>query len=201
LCQFPYYSPAVSGKAFFTQEAPVETAGFTSGQAVATAAVMLDFEIQRCTRRCAKTDREFGPGEWFYSVLISEGSEIVRRDYCTDAWDDPPEDAIGWWKSQMPEANARRSNWAPNDVMLDYFQQLDGQADKADVRYILALLMARRRILRLEENEVDQNGGEFLVLFCPRNEVEYRVAVARPDAARAEEIQEELAQLLLSNAS
>ena len=162
---------------------------------------MLDFEVQRCTRRCAKTDRELRPGEWFYSVLVSEGSETVRYDYCTDAWEEPPEDAVAWWKSQMPEANAKKANWAPNDVMLDYFQQLDGQADKLDVRYILALLMVRRRVLRLEENEVDQNGGESLVLFCPRNDVEYRVAVAMPDPARAEEIQEELAHLLLSDAT
>ena len=34
---------------------------------------MLDFEIQRCARKCAKSDREFQAGETFYSVLISEG--------------------------------------------------------------------------------------------------------------------------------
>lgn len=162
---------------------------------------MLDFEVQRCTRRCAKTDRELQPGEWFYSVLASEGSEIARHDYCVDAWEEPPEDAVGWWKSQMPEANARRANWAPNDVMLDYFRQLDGQAEKADVRYILALLMTRRRILRLEDSEIDENGQESLVLSCTRNDAEYRVAVAMPDATRAEEIQDELARLLLSDTS
>jgi hypothetical protein len=162
---------------------------------------MLDFEVQRCTRRCAKTDRELQPGEWFYSVLVPEGSEVVRHDYCTEAWEEPPEDALGWWKSRMPEAHARKANWAPNDVMLDYFQRLDGQAEKADVRFILALLMARRRILRLEENEIDENGNEFLVLFCSRNDVEYRVPVMTPGAARAEEIQDELARLLLSDAS
>jgi hypothetical protein len=160
---------------------------------------MLDFEVQRCTRRCATTDRELQPGEWFYSVLISDGSEIVRRDFCEDAWEEPPEDAVGWWKSQMPAASAKRANWAPNDVMLDYFQQLEGQVDKADVRYILALLMVRRRIVRLEESEFDEHGGELLVLFCPRTDAEYRVAVAMPDAARAEQIQEELARLLLSD--
>jgi hypothetical protein len=68
------------------------------------------------------------------------------------------------------------------------------------MRYILALLMTRRRILRLEETEEDANGDEFLVLFCPRNDAEYRVAVALPDAARAAEIQEELARLLLTDA-
>jgi hypothetical protein len=160
---------------------------------------MLDFEIQRCTRRCAKTDRELQPGEEVYSVLLTEGAEVVRRDFSRQAWDGPPEEAIGWWKSRIPDATAKRANWAPNDVMLEYFQQLEAKPEKSDVRYVLALLMARRRILRLEDAETDDSGQESLVVFCPRNEVEYRVPVCLPDSQRAEEIQDELARLLLAD--
>jgi hypothetical protein len=161
---------------------------------------MLDFEVQRCTRRCAKTDRELNPGETFYSVLAAEGAEVVRRDFCEAAWEGPPEGAVGWWKSQMPELNAKKMHWAPNDVMLHYFEQLEGQADKQDVRYVLALLMIRRRVVRLEDTETDDTGRELLVLYCPRNENEYKTAVVMPNDQRAAEIQEELAQLLFANA-
>ena len=160
---------------------------------------MIDFEIQRCSRRCAATDRELAPGEVFYSVLVSRDAEVVRYDYSQQAWQGAPEDAIGWWKSQMPEAHAKRAHWAPNDVMLDYFRRLEEENAQQDVRYILALLMIRRRILRLEGSEVDEFGNEELVVFCPRNETEYRVRAVSPDAARAAEIQEELAQLLCAD--
>jgi hypothetical protein len=162
---------------------------------------MVDFEIQRCSRRCAKTDQEFAPGDRFYSVLVAEGAEVVRYDYSQAAWEGPPAEAIGWWRSQMPEPNARRANWAPNDVMLDYFQQLEAQPDKADVRYILTLLMVRRRVLRLEDSEVDPDGQEKMVVFCPRNETEYHVSVVSPGKARAKEIQDELARLLFADAT
>jgi hypothetical protein len=162
---------------------------------------MIDFEIQRCSRRCAATDRELAPGEVFYSVLVSRDAEVVRCDYSEQAWQGAPEDAIGWWKSRMPEPNAKRAHWAPNDVMLDYFHRLEEQNAEPDVRYILALLMIRRRILRLEDSEVDDSGNEELVVFCPRNEAEYRVRVVSPDPARAGEIQEELAQLLFADAA
>ena len=69
---------------------------------------MIDFEVQRCTRRCAKTDREFKAGEVFYSILVSQGAAVVRYDYSSEAWEGPPEEAIGWWKSQMPDANANK---------------------------------------------------------------------------------------------
>jgi hypothetical protein len=162
---------------------------------------MLDFEVQRCTRRCARTERELQPGEEFYSALIADGADVVRQDYAADAWDGPPDEAIGWWKSRMAEANARKMNWAPNDVMLHYFQQLEQQAGQEDMRYVLTLLMVRRRILRLEEAETDETGREQLVVFCPRKEAEYRVPVVDPDAQRIDEIQDELAKMLFADAT
>lgn len=162
---------------------------------------MIEFEIQRCTRRCAATDRELLPDEAFYSVLVSEGSEVVRRDYCEEAWTEPPEGAIGWWKSQMPSANANKMHWAPNDVMLHYFEELENNAEKADVRYILALLLIRRRIIRLDDRETDDEGREFMVVFCTKNEKEYKVLTVPPSGARINEIQDELAQLLFADAA
>ena len=57
----------------------------------------MDYEIQRCTRRCAATEREFAPGEEFFSVLVAEGAELRRLDYCAEAWEGPPENATGNW--------------------------------------------------------------------------------------------------------
>jgi hypothetical protein len=160
----------------------------------------MDFEVQRCTRHCSKTERELQPEEEFYSVLVAEGAEVVRYDYCSSAWEGPPEDALGWWKSKMPSRNAHKLHWAPNDIMLEYFEELESQPEKQDVRYILALLMIRRRVLRVEDTDDDQQGGERLNVYCPRREKNYEVAVDEPDTNRTREIQEELAQLLFADA-
>lgn len=158
----------------------------------------MDFDVQRCTRRCAETDHEFQPGEEFYSVLIATGSEITRQDYSISAWQGPPDNSIGWWKSQMPDINERKLHWAPNDVMLHYFEQLEGQTNAADTRYVLALLMVRRRILKIEETQQNDQGQEMLVVYCSKNENEYQVPVAQPRAERVQQIQDELAKLLFA---
>lgn len=160
---------------------------------------MLDFEVQRCTRRCHATDRELAPGESFYSVLIRDGAQVVRRDFCESAWTGPGDEAIGWWKAEIPSLQSKKMHWAPNDVILHYFQQLQDQPQAADTRYILALLMIRRRIVRLEDSDTDPQAGEQLVVYCPRNEQEYRVPVADPSPQRIAEIQAELGQLLFSS--
>jgi len=161
---------------------------------------MIDYEVQRCTRHCAVTGRELQPGEMFYSTLVAEGAQVVRRDYAMDAWQGPPEGVLGWWKSQMPERQAKKLGWAPNDVMLELLESLESQPDKTDMRYVLALLLVRRRVVRLEETEHDDQGREVSVIYCPRRDTTYRVLTAMPDEARTNEIQEELARLLFANA-
>jgi hypothetical protein len=161
----------------------------------------MDFEVQRCTRICAATQRQLQPEETFYSVLIAEGANVVRHDYSVEAWQGPPPGAIGWWKSTIPARDAHRVHWAPNDVMLHLLDELESQDDAADMRYVLALLLVRRRVLRLEEAETDAAGDEWLVLYSPRKEATLKVRVATPTAERAEAIQQELGKLLLAGAT
>ena len=162
---------------------------------------MLDFEVQRCTRKCFVTERELGPGEEYYSVLVAEGAEVVRRDYSLAAWEGAPDQAIGLWKSRIPETNARKLNWAPNDVMLEYFQQLDVDS-KANIRYLLALLLVRRRVFRWETTEPASGGTpETMVVYCPKIEQEFRVAVTTPGANEVMAIQNELVRLLFGMVS
>ena len=160
---------------------------------------MLDFDIQRCSRRCSVTDRELKNGETCYSVLVPQGGEVVRLDYSAEAWPGPPASAIGWWQSVVVDPNAGRPHWAPNDVMLNYFERLLEDPAAEDARYVLALLLVRRRIARVERTDHDAAGREQLVIYCPRNEREYSVAEAMPSDARALEIQQQLAELLQTN--
>ncbi len=160
----------------------------------------MDYEIQRPTRHCSQTGRELRPGERFFSMLVRHEGKLQRRDFSADAWTGPPEDALGWWRSQVPLPEAGKPQLAPNDVMLDLLEQLADAPDKQDLRYVLALLLVRRRALRLEDTEQSVD-GEVLVLFCPRREVEYRIIAALPDDRRTTEIQNELAELLFAEAT
>jgi hypothetical protein len=156
----------------------------------------MDYEVQNFTRRCKATGREFAPGEWYYSVLVAEGADLKRLDYSTDAWQGPPAEAIGHWKSQVPDKTARRKHWAPNDVILQFFDELAQQPDKADMRYVLTLLLIRRRVFRLEEEERDPEGNEALTVYCPRRDATYTIPAVVPEQSKIDEIQQQLTALL-----
>lgn len=161
---------------------------------------MLDFEIDRCTRRCAATDRELAEGEEFFSVLVRDGAEVRRRDYCLAAWPGPPAEAIGWWKSRMPVSHSKKPKLAPNEVLLNYFRELAAEPQRADMRYVLALWLVRRRVLRPEDPQSHHLDGAWIALDCPRDEQRYQVQVVSPPEERFAEIETELARLLYADA-
>ncbi len=158
---------------------------------------MVDFDLQHNTRHCAASGRELRPGELFYTVLRKAGATVERLDYGAEAWTGPPEVCLAWWKSQLPAAiDNKKPQWAPNDVLLNLFETLAEQPEQADLRYVLTLLLIRRRLLRLEESQRDEQGIEQLTVYCPRNETQYHLPAIVPDEARVQAIQAELGKLL-----
>ncbi len=173
--------------------------------------MLLDFEVQRCTRRCAATDRALAPGEECFSVLEVQGADVIRKDFCREAWSGVPENAFGWWKSRVPEPTAKKIKLAPNDVLLELFDQLATQDGQQDLRYVLALLLVRRRVLRVDvtddqshaDSRDDQlnHGAEPMTLYCPKRDATYEVTVAMPSSDRIDEIQQQLSDLLIADAA
>lgn len=172
--------------------------------------MLLDFEVQRCTRRCAATDRALDPGDNCFSVLEIDGANIVRRDFSSDAWKGAPETAFGWWKSRVPDSTAKKIKLAPNEVLLELFEKLAEPADQQDLRYVLALLLIRRRVLRLDiaseqpnrelNNDQPTHAAETMTLYCPKRDVTYDLAVSMPAGQRIDEIQQQLSELLIAGA-
>jgi hypothetical protein len=161
----------------------------------------MDYEVERCTRRCVVSGRELQDGEEFYSVLSADRGQVHRTDYAAEHWSGPAESALAWWKSRMPTREAKKGQLAPNEVLLQLFAELEQIPEKADMRYVLALLLVRRRVLREEEVEHDEAGREVMRVYSPRDENTYQVDVVTPDDQRTEEIQGELARLLYAEAT
>jgi hypothetical protein len=80
--------------------------------------------------------------------------------------------------------------------MLNFFDELAASPEKQDMRYVLTLLLVRRRVFRLEEEDRDAEGREVLTVYCPRRDTTYTVPAVMPTANRVEQIQAELAALL-----
>jgi hypothetical protein len=81
------------------------------------------------------------------------------------------------------------------------FDQLAAQPRQREMRYILSLLLLRRRVFQFEDEATDEKGDVFMTLYCPRRDTSYEVQVVEPEDARAEEIQQKIADLLFADAA
>lgn len=162
---------------------------------------MLNYDVPRCSKICIATSRELKPGERFHSVLLVEQGEIKRLDYSQDGWEGPPSgetiEVIGHWKSRLPTPNENKAKLAPNDILLNLFDQLNDDPGKREMRYVLVLLLIRRRIFRLEKEETDaETGRKIMHVYCPKRETGYHVPVDDPTEEQIEHMQETLTSLL-----
>lgn len=107
-----------------------------------------EYKVSRCTRQCHAQNRPLRDGEWYYSVVLESGDDYARRDYSAESWEGPPEGAIGWWKNRMPSSDKKKMVLAPPGVLLDLLRQMSEFPGKAKSRYLLALMLMRRRVVR-----------------------------------------------------
>lgn len=107
-----------------------------------------EYKVSRCSRHCHAQNRPLREGEWYYSVVLGSGEDCIRQDYSAESWTDPPEGTIGWWKNRMPTADEKKLVLAPAEVLIDLLRQMGEFPAKAKSRYLLALMLMRRKILR-----------------------------------------------------
>jgi hypothetical protein len=113
----------------------------------------MEFNFRPLAKSCAKSGRTFRPGEQCWSVLVDRDGQLVRQDFSLDAWSGPPEGAVGHWRSQVPEAVENNRPRLDADSLFESFVQLCDSPNivQQQYRYVLALLLLRKRRLILEE--------------------------------------------------
>jgi hypothetical protein len=155
----------------------------------------MEYEIQPHTRRCVMTGRELNPGERYYAALIEDGARFVRHDYSAEAWTGPPEGTFSFWAGRVPPPQEEARLRVDDDLLEDCFQRLEGQTDpgRINFRYVVALLLVRRRRFKLEPDGPD--AGTMMVR-CPRTGQCYSVINPQLSEDEMQQVQEEVFQVL-----
>lgn len=158
---------------------------------------MTDYQIEGNTCRCAATGRELRPGERVYSVLLDEAGKFVRRDFSSEAWQGPPPNAFSFWVGRVPARDDQRRPPIDDDMLLQCFRRLEGQTgpDRVNFRYVVALLLMRRKRLKFEETRIEE-GQEILCLRCPRSRDLHKVVNPGLSDDQTAQVQEEVFKVL-----
>jgi hypothetical protein len=158
---------------------------------------MLDYQIQAHTRRCTVTGRELKPEERYYTALQDMGDRFVRHDFSSEAWTGPPAGTFSYWCGRVPALNEPDKPRFDDNALEECFQRLEdaGEPGRVNFRYVVALLLIRRKRLRFEHS-VEEDGVEKLQVCNVRSGA--RSLVVNPQLADEQmaEVQAEVFRVL-----
>jgi hypothetical protein len=138
---------------------------------------MTDWTIQSRSGRCAATGRDFAEGEVFHTLLFRERAGFRREDLCEEAWKRRQGEAdaprpYSFWRGKfeppvsVPEALAKET---AEDLLRRYMTEND--EGHANARYILALMLERKRLLKQVEAKEDMHGRTLVYEHVKTGEV------------------------------
>lgn len=159
---------------------------------------MTQYDLAAPARVCAATGRELKPGDRMVSVLTDEAGVLVRRDFAPDGWPGPPPSAVAHWFGRVPARDAPRRPVLNEPLLFDCFDHLAGQTEpnKIHFRYVVALLLMRRKKLKFEDVKRVKDGGEVLVVRDTRTGKRVEVPDPRLTETEIEAVQHEVFQVL-----
>ncbi|MFN0075664.1 MAG: hypothetical protein ACKVY0_04235 [Prosthecobacter sp.] len=161
-----------------------------------------NWSIRSRAHECALTGRPFEDGESFHTTIHFDPQEngYVRRDVCNDAWAQELEQRkpVAAWKTVYQKNIVEaRPEIAPKESAQALLQRFieDGDPRTDNARYILALMLERKRqLVQTAEKEVDGNK----MLFY-ENRKTGEIFIVRDPELKLDEIaqmQDEVATLL-----
>jgi hypothetical protein len=141
--------------------------------------VQSDWEIKSRAHCCARTGREFAEGDFFFTLLFRDGEGFRREDICEEAWADRNDNIapFSFWRSKYEAPPPPLPEALPKDDAEGLLRRLIADQDPAtaNARYILALMLERKRVLRPVDSQDDDMlvyehlaSGEIIVIPNPR---------------------------------
>jgi len=168
-------------------------------------AIQTQWKIRKHSDRCSLTGEPFADGDVFYTCLTESIEEpgYIREDFSEESWRKVREEKepFSFWRCVFeaepvvdPEAGQPLRKDDAETLLFQLLQQ--ASPDTVRVRYILALMLERKRILRQVDRQ-SRNGQPILVYeHAPTGDV---LLVTDPDIRleEAEEVEREVRELLV----
>ncbi|MSR68736.1 MAG: hypothetical protein EXS17_00055 [Phycisphaerales bacterium] len=117
------------------------------------------YELGRFSGVCALSQQPILASQEFVAALVDaldgEGRPMLQRfDFAAEVWDQGarPDALVCFWRSLAPEPGDRKQTFVDDETLLEMVQRMGDETDarRRGFRWILALVLLRRKIIRLD---------------------------------------------------
>ena len=158
-----------------------------------------DWEIKGRGEKCSVTERLFQEGEYFYTLLFQDKQGFHRQDWSEEAWSQRNDNIrpFSFWKSKFdpppPPAPEPLGRDSAEDLLRRFMQE--DAPEHANARYILSLMLERKRILKQLEVRENENGRTLIYQQVKTGEV-FLIPDPKLRLDQLESVQNEIANQL-----
>ena len=120
------------------------------------------YEIAKPLGKCAISGADIPPAGRFMAALRETPIGFERLDISLPAWESfEKKDLIAFWQAVMPEANKIKRLLVDDTVLCELFDRLADaeEASKISFRFVLGLILMRKRLLTYETSR-QEHGKE-----------------------------------------
>ena len=160
---------------------------------------MADWRFGRRQDICGACETAFEEGQRYVSALTISEDEIAREDACTSCWreraaGDDPDELFFWYTRHR--ADKKKTLQLDLASLEHLFQKLEKRTEEAarELRFVLCLLLMRKRKLKLER-VVRGDDGEAMLVRRPRRKDTSKVYVFDFTSERLDELKHELREV------
>jgi len=164
---------------------------------------MNEWNIQSRAHACSACEQVFTDKQPYHTVLSEDHAEFRRQDLCDACWQrDFGPDArdkkgfISYWQGTY-EAPPPPSEVVPKENAESLLRKLIEQNDPAHApaAYILAVMLERRRLLKIKE-QFQREGQRIFIYEQPKTGDVFTIADPNLQLNQLEEVQRDVAHLL-----
>jgi hypothetical protein len=131
------------------------------------------YALAKAQGKCHVCGKEIAAGQKLMAAVRDTPAMLERLDICTECWEGFDRcGLLGFWQTSVPSAAAKKHIFIDDEVLCDLFERLGdaSEAAKLNFRFVLGLILMRKRRIVYESSRVEGEKEFWSVRFRGREE-------------------------------
>jgi hypothetical protein len=161
-----------------------------------------EYNISRTSGLCGGCQKPLTPGEDLMATVREAGEELQRQDFCLACWQASPRESdpavLAVWRMTLPQPQEKKKLFVDDELLSNFFQRLADAQDPAMInfRFVLALVLMRKRLLVYDRMEKQPDGGEVWSMHFKGDQTPHSVVNPNMDDDKIAQVSLQLGQIL-----
>jgi hypothetical protein len=156
------------------------------------------YEVARPRGQCSVCQTQIEPDQPLMAALRETPAGFERLDVCPNCWPNfDRAQLVGFWRTTMPKAEQKKKLFVDDEVLCQLFERLAETTEpaKLNFRFVLGLILMRKRLILYEGTRVESDKEIWMVRFKGRED---SIDLLNPklEESQIQDVSNQLSQIL-----